>query len=135
VKWLLVLGLALALAAPAEASPTRRALTGAVWAWNDERPVCGEPKVVFVQAPYTPGGVAWANRYNCEIAVDAAWYERTFRHRWGFLPYCTTLAHEYGHLLGHPHSPNPLSIMAEHPSPPAACWALEPKNRYSGTTR
>lgn len=77
-------------------------------------------------APLINAGASWANdggiwsspaaNTDCSVVLNAA-----VAFDWPKL--CTVLVHEYGHLTGHRHSPNPRSVMYAYyvrPYPPCA---------------
>lgn len=78
------------------------ALLIAAHVWG--QPACGTPRVVIQDRDPTHDG--WALSGTCEIAL-------TPRIRWSRDPAyrCSMIVHEWGHLTGHEHSPDPESIM------------------------
>jgi hypothetical protein len=53
----------------------------------------------------TVGRAEWNHeRTRCRVTLDA-------QHRWSWRALCTAMVHEFGHLAGREHSPNPRSVM------------------------
>lgn len=104
---------ALALVAPAVASgdtwqpAPRTPLQIAAAFWHAEPTDC---KSITVRATWLAGEVGTiVQRPRCEILLSRALVNRgTFSSR---IRTCSTVVHEYGHLLGHGHSENSDSIM------------------------
>jgi hypothetical protein len=81
---------------------------------------CGHPQVVYTDgAPLGPlhgrvGTIAYGEPAKCRISLRRTW-------RWTPAQRCTLIVHEYGHLTGHVHSPDPRSVMFWKPRMLAAC--------------
>jgi hypothetical protein len=72
-----------------------------------------------------PDVAARSDQPGCRISIDRSHW-RSMR----AVEACTIIVHEWGHLLGHGHSEDPLDLMAEFPErPPTACAALRPAGR------
>lgn len=116
---------ALTIAAPAQASPTLasydRALAVVADYWHAS-PSCGRPDIALDAAvpAEIPAAGAWVWPDRCAIH-----YLDTPANDWGtdWQGFCTITAHEWGHLLGYGHSPDPGSIMFGGSSliPPVGC--------------
>jgi hypothetical protein len=87
--------------------------------WGDASAATGDPRTAAWAAwadstgSYLGYAGQAADRTGCRIMVDSdiARDERLSSWpAWGW--YCTMLVHEYGHLTGHDHSPDPANVMA-----------------------
>jgi Matrixin len=81
--------------------------------WGASPPCLGG--VDAVAGNWGPGGDAWAyaSAGSCWIALRPTAYPAPPRMdlTWWRAAMCTTTAHEWGHLLGYGHSPDPSSLM------------------------
>jgi hypothetical protein len=71
---------------------------------------CPNGVIVYQTDVLMEGGrvaYAYPNRYTGQCFVAFAYHV----HNWGFRSICTAMLHEYGHLMGWDHSPNPRSLM------------------------
>lgn len=96
----LIVTLMLAAPAPAQAGwriDRAKAIAAKVW----QNPCHG--KVTIRWAPLAEGAAS-ASVALCRITFDD-------RYRLDWPPFCTLMIHEYGHLAGVAHSPNPRSVM------------------------
>jgi hypothetical protein len=94
--------------------------------WGGPIPTCVENGVTVVLAHAIlyddpdPSVAARSMQPGCEIGLDRGHW-RSMRPAEA----CMIVVHEWGHLLGHDHSPDPLDLMAEMPIvPPRRCAAL-----------
>jgi hypothetical protein len=103
-----------------------------LWVANAARhfgrvPVCpGGITVDRYERQPGPGRMASAPLHACDMSLDPDWFPRPAgaepRH-WAAMM-CTAVAHEYGHLLGLPHSRNPHSLMSHRLGRPlGSCWS------------
>jgi hypothetical protein len=104
--------------------------------WGGQVPTCVAGGVTTVPAHAIlyddpdPDVAARAEQPGCAIWLDrSSWKEMRQREA------CMIIVHEWGHLLGHGHSHDPLDLMAELPvSPPRACRAVAaPARRASAS--
>ena len=94
--------------------------------WGGPLPTCVQNGVTVVAAHAVlyddpdPSVAARSMQPGCEIWLDRGHW-RTMRP----VEACMVVVHEWGHLLGHEHSHDPLDLMAEMPVvPPRRCAAL-----------
>lgn len=94
--------------------------------WGGPVPTCVENGVTVVPAHAVlyddpdPSVAARSMQPGCEIWLDRGHW-RTMRP----VEACMIVVHEWGHLIGHEHSDDPLDLMAETPLvPPRRCAAL-----------
>jgi hypothetical protein len=74
-----------------------------------------------------PDVAARADQPACRLWLDRGSWRALTRAQM-----CTTIVHEWGHLLGLGHSEGPLSVMAGFPARrPRRCAALEPRRRVA----
>jgi hypothetical protein len=77
-----------------------------------------DPARVFAAVdPYRPP-MAWTRPGDCTLHLNGPWIAR-----WG-IPWsdlCPSVLHEYGHLAGMQHSPNPRSVMYPVLHPDSRC--------------
>lgn len=127
-------------AAPAQADPATDFAAGtAGFAAADQiardywqaTPCAGQVAVVWMPlAPSTNATSTWTNpvgQYDapdqnatCQITFNAAL-------TWDWTRFCSILVHEYGHLVGHAHSPDEHDVMyAFYEAPVAQCVAAAP---------
>jgi hypothetical protein len=79
---------------------TRHSLHAAESWWDGAYPDCDEDGVAVIAAdlgPHRNGAAARSNRGECRIWLNT-------RVRQSAEAWCNTIAHEYGHLLGHKHT-------------------------------
>jgi hypothetical protein len=81
--------------------------------WEDERGLfapCYRVNLNF-HPIHRPGVFGYVRMGSCTVHMNS-------RERWNWSKLCTTVTHEYGHVLGRGHSSNPNSIMwASWPNP------------------
>jgi hypothetical protein len=77
-------------------------------------PVCPAVRAVRAQWLADPGVWAAAAPGGCEIALDPDFYPAPadLAGSWYDAAMCSVVAHEWGHLLGYPHSPDPADLMS-----------------------
>jgi hypothetical protein len=83
-----------------------------------EGPYCAH--VTYEMVPLAAKGRAW--ECHMQIRAGMSWVET-----------CTTIAHEWGHLLQWPnpwHSPNMGDLMSESPDPTKGCAAMDDRRVY-----
>lgn len=103
-------------AARSQRALTQKAKKTAV-AWWGRKPCGGKSvRVRWVRSGMNAYG--WTYRYGrspkgkpkCTIWINKRYYPKATRKN--FKRFCTTMAHEYGHLLGHEHSSNHHHLMS-----------------------
>ena len=95
--------------------------------WGGPIPTCVENGVVTIPVHAVlyddpdPSVVARAEQPGCRL-----WIDRGHWRTMGRAEACMVVVHEWGHLVGHGHSENPLGLMAELPIRlPSGCARLE----------
>jgi hypothetical protein len=99
--------------------------------WGGGIPTCVENGFTLIRVHAIlyddpdPSVAARADQPGCRIWLDrSSWREMLPLER------CMIVLHEWGHLLGHGHSPNALDLMAELPvRAPAECRRVAPARR------
>jgi matrixin len=114
--------------ASADAIGTAEAVAAAYWG---TAACSGDVQIAWKVRPQRVNAVAsWANRhssygdpegnYGCRVEFNP-------RATWSWAKFCTVLVHEFGHLTGHHHSPDPRDIMAPlFGAPLPGCVAAQP---------
>ena len=96
-------------------SPRVRAARRIALAFWREAPCDGRVAITWARLPGRTNAVSsWTNRRgsyadppanrDCRVRFNAAAH-------WTWPKFCTVMVHEFGHLTGHQHSANPLSVM------------------------
>lgn len=109
----LVICLAIAPTADAYWQRAERAKAVAVAYWGQTPTQC--PTVNTFREPMAPEHSAEADRAGCAIYFNEDWWG-VQKGKWRFPWFCSVYVHEYGHLLGVPHSDDPGDVM--YPTPP-----------------
>lgn len=90
------------------------------------RATCPPEGIALQVFPGPERASGWAPIGGCAWGPSARWIRLNTRYVFGWPRACTTIIHEYGHLLGLGHSTDPGSIMYPWPRLSPVCRATGP---------